>query len=213
MTGPYSLTLEALADRIAVQAKRNPLASLATLDMDQIKSAWEVEAAYNPQSHTQGNISKTCFVFVAGKGWDWIPYEGTPLRIGALAQKISGDLGLRYEEITCDAALPQKLQETNDHNVPTVLFGDPTSLGTDVYAKPMQEYDKQYLLNCASLMVWEPGIKETIETDPRWVRLKTLVLKQKIANPPPHHELRSIFSHEELDQKTRTVIEQIDPGL
>lgn len=213
MAGPYSMTLEVLADRIVSQAKAAPLASLAALDMEKIESAWEAEAANDPRSHTQGNISKTCFVFVSGNGWDWIPYHGTPVQIGALAQKISGELGLRYEEITCDAALPRKLQEANDHNVPTVLFGDPTSLGTNAYAKPMQEYDKQYLLNCASLIVWEPGVRDSIETDPRWVCLKTQVMRQKVANPPPHHELRSIFSHEELDQKTRTSIEQIRSRL
>jgi hypothetical protein len=135
------------------------------------------------------------------------------LEIGALAQKISGDLGLRYEEITCDAALPRKLQETNDHNVPTILFADPASLGAAVYASPIKDYDKQYLLNCASLMVWESAVKERSESDPRWIRLKMEVLKQKVANPPPYHELRSIFSHEDLDQKTRTAIEQIRSRL
>jgi hypothetical protein len=152
-------------------------------------------------------------VFLSKRGWDWIPYQETPIEIGALAQTISGDLHLKYEEIACDAALAQKLQETNDHNVPTVLFGDPTSLGSNAYAKPMKDYDKQYLLNCASLIIWEPSVRDSIETDPRWLCLKTDVMKQKVANPPPHHELRSIFSHEELAQKTRTAIEQIRSRL
>jgi hypothetical protein len=210
----YELALLALADRIVEEAKAERLKPLHDLDFEKITSAWEVSAANDPQSHTRGNISKTCFVFVAGRGWDWIPYDdGTPAQIGALAQKISGELGLKYEEIPCDAALPQKLQEANDYDVPTVLFGDPASLLKDAHANLMRQYDKQYLLNCASLIVWERGVKDKIEADPRWIHLKTRVFKQKVANPPPHHEWRSIFSRDDLDQKTRTVIEQIRSRL
>jgi hypothetical protein len=209
----YTIAVQALANRIVEEAKANRLAPLADLDFDKTRSAWEAEVINDPQSHTQGNISKTCFVFIAGKGWDWVPYEGTPGQIGALAQKISGELGLKYEEIPCDAALPQKLQEANDNNVPTVLFGDPGCLAKDPYAGPMRQYDKQYLLNCASLIVWEPGAKDSIEADPRWLNLKANVFRQKVANPPPHHEWRSIFSREDLDQRTRTVIEQIRSRL
>ncbi len=209
----YVTALEVLADRIVEEAKAKRLNPLATLDLDRTKSAWETEAANDPQSHTLGKISKTCFVFVAGEGWDWVPYEGTPGQIGALAQKISGELGLKYEEIPCDAALPQKLQEANDSDVPTVLFGDPVSLETELFANPMRQYDKQYLLNCASLIVWDPRVKDRIEHDPRWLHIKTQVFKQKIEGALPNHEWRSIFSREDLDQRTRMVIEQIRSRL
>jgi hypothetical protein len=209
----YGDALGVIADRIVAVARADRLAPLASLDFPTIPSAWDVAVAQQPQSHTRGNISKTCFVFVAGKGWGWVPYEGTPSQIGALAQKISGELGLQYEEIRCDATLPQKLREANKNGVPTVLLGDPVSLANDFCAAAMREYDQQYLLNCASLIVWEPGVKDTIEADPRWLHLKTNLFRQKVANPPPHHEWRSIFSREDLDQKTRTVIEQIRSRL
>jgi hypothetical protein len=213
MRPQYLIALEVLADRIIEEAKANRLHPLADLDLEDIESAWETEAASDPQSHTQGNISKTCFVFVAANGWNWAPYAGTPAQIGALAQKLSGELGLRFEEIPCNALLPQKLQQANDHDVPTVLFGDPTSLTTGPFAIPMQQYDKQYLLNCASLIVWNPGAKDSIEQDPRWQHIKNHIFKQKIDGTLPNHEWRSIFSREDLEQKTRMVIEQIRSRL
>ena len=130
-----------------------------------------------------------------------------------MAQKIAGELGLRYEEIPCDAALPQKLKEAYDNDVPTVLFGEPESLVAEAYAQPMRQYDSLYLLNCATLIAWEPEVKDAIETDPRWLQLRTRVFRQKIENPPPYHEWRSIFSPNDLDLKTRTLIEQIRSRL
>jgi hypothetical protein len=209
----YEFTLDLLARRIVAEAKSQHLDPLPNLDFEQIRSAWEESAANDPQSHTRGNISKTCFVFVSRSGWDWIPYQGAAPKIGALAQTITGDLGLRYEEIPCNAALPQKLKEANDSNVPTVLVGDPASLGIAPYAQPMRQYDSQYLLNCAALIAWEPQVKESIETDPRWIYFKTQVCKQKAADPPPYHEWRSIFSQDDLQQKTKLLIEQIRSRL
>lgn len=209
----YQFTLNLLADRIVAGAKAQHLDPLLNLDPDKISSAWEESAANDPQSHTQGNISKTCFVFVSRSGWDWIPYQGAAPKIGALAQTITGDLGLRYEEIPCNAALPQKLKEANDSNVPTVLVGDPASLGIAPYAQPMRQYDSQYLLNCAALIAWEPEVKESIETDTRWIHFKTQVCKQKVQDPPPYHEWRSIFSQDDLKQKTKMLIEQIRSRL
>jgi hypothetical protein len=209
----YELALEELSDRIIEEFKAQRLAPLANLDLDAIMSAWEVSTAGDPRSHSQGNISKTCFVFLSCDGWDWAPYQGTPAAIGALAQKITGELGLRYAEIPCDATLLQKLREAKDNNVPTVLFADPGSLFDDPYAWSLRQYDTQYLLNCAALVPWEPDAKDTIETDPRWIHLKTKVCLQKIESPPPYHEWRSVFSREELDLKTRILIERVRSRL
>jgi hypothetical protein len=210
---PYELALGVLSDRVIEEYRAQRLTPLENLDLDAVPSAWEVSTVGDPLSHTQGNISKTCFVFLSRSGWDWVPYQGTPATIGALAQKITGELGLRYEEIPCDAALPQKLRQANDNDVPTVLFGDPGSLIAEPYAQLLRQYDSQYLLNCAALVPWEPGAKDTIETDPRWIHLKTKVCRQKIESPPPYHEWRSIFSRAELDLKTRTLIEQVRSRL
>src|SRR5262249_39157583 len=131
-------------------------------------------------------------------------------KIGALAQKITGELGLRYEELPCDAMLPQKLVDTSKKDVPTVLFGDPSSLEVERFARSLEEYDGRFLPNCAALVPWEPEKKGAIDGDARWARLRNL---SKVKSPPPFHEWRSIFSHNELDTKTRTLIEQIRSQL
>ena len=209
----YERVLNVLTELILDEAASGCLKPLANLDFEAIRSAWDVSTASDPQSHTQGKISKTCFVFMSHIGWDWSPYQATPPQVGALAQIITGELGLRCEEITCDAALPQKLKETNENDVPTVLLGDPACLASDRYAEPMREYDSQYLLNCGVLMAWQPHHKGEIETHPDWIHLKTRVFKQKVENPPPNHHWRSVFSHDDLNLKMRTVIEQLRSRL
>jgi hypothetical protein len=211
---PYADALDILTDRIVEAANQDQLMPLAQLDLDAVPSAWEAEAAGDPRSHTQGKMSKTCFVFVSKRGWDWAPYDGAPKEIGALAQKITGELGLKYEEIPCDANLPQKLREANEHEVPTVLVGDPeTILADPAFTLRMRQYDAQYLLNCGALVPWESGMKDALDSDPRWIHLKTNACPQKIRTPPLYHEWRSVFSREDLDLKTRTLIEQIRSGL
>jgi hypothetical protein len=93
----YRFALDALANRIVDEANAQRLIPLVKLDFDVIESAWKIASINDPQSHTRGNISKTCFVFISRSGWDWSPYQGTPKQIGALAQKITGELGLKYE--------------------------------------------------------------------------------------------------------------------
>ncbi len=134
----YEFAISALSDRIITEAKSQRLAPFANLDFSLVESAWSKDASNDVKSHTRGNVSKTCFVFVSSDGWSWAPYEGNATQIGALAQKISGELGLKYEEIPCDDALPEKLRETNHGDVPTILFGDPNSLSKEHYLGPMR---------------------------------------------------------------------------
>jgi hypothetical protein len=112
--------------------------------------------------------------------------------------------------LPCDATLPQKLDDTSDKDVPTLLLSDPASLEIAPFDRSLEEYDGRYLPNCATLVLWEPEKKGAIDGDPRWMRLRNL---KKVRNPPPFHEWRSIFSHEELDKKMRTHIEQIRSQL
>lgn len=210
----YDRAIQAVTDRILEAAlPENRLRAVPTLDVDALPSVWDEEVAANPQSHREGNVSKTCFVFASREGWDWQPYASPQGQIGAVAQRISGDLGLRYEEIKFDATLKNRLAEANESSVPTVIFGDPTSLLDSAYAGPMQDYDKQYLLNCATLVPWDELSKQAGEGDARWVHLRTHVCRQKVDTPPPFHEWRSIFSPDDLEQKTRTIIEQVRSRL
>jgi hypothetical protein len=210
----YELALQAITNRIVAAARNESLVPMGMLDLERIRSAWEASADADPRSHTEGGVSKTCFVFVSRQGWDWKPYPATQRRIGALAQQISGELGLRYEEIPCDASLKTKLDDTNKNRVPTVVFGDPATLQLDpAYAGPMQEYDRQFLLNCAALIPWEETSKIMGDQDATWIHLKQNVFRQKIEAPPPYHEWRSIFSFDDLELKTRTAIEQLRSRL
>jgi TIR domain len=203
----YILSVDAIADCVvAASANRNGLPPIPAIDFDKIPSAWDRSSAADPESHKEGSIAKTCFVFVSQSGWDWQPYPEK--KIGAMAQKITGELGLRYEEIPCDAELPRKLKDTRANSVPTILFGDPDSLEDRTYAKPMRDYDELYLLNCGALIPWDKDARARGDSDPKWLNLTT-VCHQKTVEPPPNHEWRSIFSQDELELKTRTIIENI----
>jgi hypothetical protein len=204
----YKRSVDAIADAI-VAAAGNSLGPIAALDLENIPSAWDRTSAADPDSHKEGSISKTCFVFISRRGWDWQPYPEKQRTIGAMAQQISGDMGLRYEEIACDATLANKLKETKTSNVPTILFGDPASLRDGAYAQPMREYDDLYLLNCGALVPWDEESKKKGNNDDAWVYLKDKVCQQKTKIPPPNHEWRSIFSQDDLEVKTRTIIENI----
>jgi hypothetical protein len=207
------MAIDALSYRIVAAKEAQSLMPLESLDSDEIPSAWEQAVAADPLSHTRGSISKTCFVFLSQKGWDWQPYPDPRPEIGALAQRISGELGLRYEEIPCDKNLTKRLEETNQSKVPTVLFGDPSSLLDPKYARPLEEYDKQFLLNCGMLVPWDEASKIAGDREPRWMQIQVQLCRQKIESPPPHHEWRSIFSRRDLELKTRTTIEQIRSRL
>jgi hypothetical protein len=210
----YEMALEALADRIVAAANPGLLElDPATLDFGSVPSAWDVASDRDPKSHTEGRVSKTCFVFVSRHGWDWQPYPAASKTIGALAQEVSGALGLRYEEIKCDNTLTRKLGETYEAHVPTVLFGDPDSLIDHHFAKPMQDYDTQFLLNCAALVAWDESSRMAGEADLRWQHLRREIFPQKTEVPPPHHEWRTIFTLDDLEAKTRTTIEQLRSRL
>jgi hypothetical protein len=211
----YNQAVDAVAERIVAAVNSGgTLGGIGALEPEMLSSAWDESTKADPQSHKEGGVSKTCFVFVSREGWDWKPYPEMNWRIGALAQHISGELQLRYEEIACDEGLKDKLQETNESRVPTVLFGDPATLERDAdYARSMREYDGQYLLNCAAIVPWDEASKLAGNADSRWIYLRTKVFPQKTEAPPPFHEWRSIFSAEELELRTRTTIEQIRSRL
>ena len=206
----YELSLLTLADRIVEEARAERLRSLEDLDFERIPSAWEVSAANDPQSHTRGNISKTCFVFVAGRGWDWIPYNDNrmPAQIGALAQKISGELGLRYDEISCNAALRRSYRKPVTIKSPP--FYSVIRRSSNGRARKSDAAVRQAIFTELRLTdhlgTWRQGqYRSRSPLD----HLKTEVFQQKIESPPPYHEWRSIFSRDDLDQKIRTAIEQI----
>lgn len=204
----YKLSVKAIAESIISTATTTALAPLPVLDLENVPSAWDQLSAADPESHKEGSIAKTCFVFASERGWDWQPYP-EKRKVGAMAQQITGDLGLRYEEILYDADLPKKLKETRANSVPTVLIGDPDSLLNRAYSHPMSDYDDLYLLNCGALVPWDEHSKATAENDPRWLNLTNHVCHQKTRVPPPNHEWRSIFSQDDLELKTRTIIENI----
>jgi hypothetical protein len=205
--GAYELAVEAIARSVvdAVTAADRP--EYASLDLTTALSAWD--DLPHTESHKSGSISKTCFVFVADQGWNWQPYSDSGQSIGALAQELSGQLGLRYEEIACDAGLIRKLEDTYRNNVPTLMFGDPNSLMSQTFAGIMRRYDAMYLLNCGTLIPWgSPDAADTYLT-----RLRNHVFPQKISEPPPNHEWRSIFSSADLRARTTETMEKLRQRL
>jgi hypothetical protein len=59
------------------------------------------------------------------------------------------------------------------------------------------------------LVPWSEDSKDKGDADGTWLILRNKVCKQKTKIPPPNHEWRSIFSILELENKTRTAIEDI----
>lgn len=203
----FHLIVTALAHRIVAAIQANALPPLAQLDLDQVVSAWDAAANADPASHKKGGITKTCFVFAARQGWDWKPYAGGSA-IGALAQTVSGQLGLKYEEIPCDAALPARLRDTHEHHVPTVVFADPSSTSVQPIESALQSYDQVYFLNCGLIVPWEHP-NPAPATDPRWLHIQRTVCPQKAAAPPPYHDWLSTVSPEDLKAHAAAVIEAI----
>jgi TIR domain len=203
----FYLIVNALAHRIVSAVQANALPPLAQLDLDRVVSVWDAATEADPASHKKGGITKTCFVFAARQGWDWRPYAGEPA-IGALAQTISGQLGLKYEEIPCDAALPTRLRETHEHDVPTVVFADPSSAAVQPIEGALQSYDQIYFLNCGLIVPWERPIPSPA-TDPRWFHIQRTACPQKAAAPPPYHDWLSTVSPDDLKARSAAVIEAI----
>jgi hypothetical protein len=207
----FYLIVNALAQRIAAAVRVNALPPLAQLDLDRVVSAWDAATNADPASHKKGGITKTCFVFAARQGWDWKPYASEP-PIGAVAQTVSGQLGLKYEEIPCDMALPTRLRDTNEHDVPTVVFADPSSASVPPIESALQSYDQLYFLNCGLIVPWERSTPAPA-SDPRWLHIQRNTCPQKAAAPPPYHDWLSTVSPEDLKARSAAVIEAIRAQL
>jgi hypothetical protein len=207
----FFLIVSALARRIVAAVQANALPRLSDLDLDGVVSAWDAAVNADPGSHKKGGITKTCFVFAARQGWDWKPYDGEPA-VGAVAQTVSGQLGLKYEEIPCDPALPTRLRETHEHDVPTVIFADPSSAAVQPIERALQGYDQVYFLNCGLIVPWERP-SPAPSTDPRWRHIQHTACPQKAAAPPPFHDWFSVVSLESLKARSAAVIEAIRSEL
>ena len=202
----YIKTVNTLAKRIVAAA--NPgLSDLKDLDLGKIQSAWKQPPTPTPGSHKKGSVSKTCFVYLSRDGWQWEPYaQQEP--VGATAQRVAADIGVQYQELDCDADLMQKLEETYENDVPAILIGDPASITDPLIANALKKYDRILLSNCATIFAWPSDAKGN--NDPiGWSLLETQLCPQKIAAAPPHHEWRTIFSTEDLNARTRTLLETI----
>jgi hypothetical protein len=207
----YREAREAIADVIVDAIHANALNPLQEFDINSAPSAWEEERIANPDSHKQGSLNKTCFVFISEFGWNWTPYPGSrPTgrdKIGATVQSISGDLGIQYEEIPCNGELLAKLADTRANNVPTLLFADPESVPISPFKDVLKGYDNLYLLNCGAIIPWQPDSQNHV-LGSQWNPIRD-ILKQKLSQPPPNHELRTIYSQDALETTTRATIQNI----
>ena len=200
----YTQTRIALGARILKAAKAARLPELTGLNLRNYASAWETPESLAPKPISE-SVKKTCFVFLSSFGWDWRPYaEHKP--VGAIAQQITGDIGVQYEEIPCNATLRTRLSDANQRRIPTVLITDPSSLTNPTITSEMQDYDNRYYLNCGLIVPW--NVPSPVN-DPRWQTLAGNVCPQKTAAPPPNHEWTSVSNVETLKSKTTAIIEEI----
>jgi hypothetical protein len=123
-----------------------------------------------------------------------------------MAQQITGEIGLQYEEIPCNAELHARLKETNKKRVPTVLISDPSSWTNPTIKKVMEDYDDKYYLNCGIVVPWDVS---SPSADDRWRYLSTELCPQKTRVPPLNHEWTSISSPGLLKTKTLATVEEI----
>jgi len=201
----YARVRFALAQRI-VQAVTDPgLPEIPNLDLRNYRSAWE-----SPQTGGRKpagvSVTKTYFVFLAIEGWGWRPYAKPEPTVGAVAQTITGEIGLQYEEIPCDSGLNAKLEEAKNGHIPTVLISDPSSLENPTIRQAMKEYDERLYFNCGLIVPWDVP---TPTSDGRWGRLSAEVCPQKTRIPLPNHEWTSVSSPVLLKTKALATIEEL----
>jgi hypothetical protein len=211
LTNDYQNCVDALAARIVGAYKKEPEPP-NQLELRTMPSAWDGDAGGTAPAAVTQNISRICFVYMARTGWGWKPYsQPVDAPVGALAQSLSAELQLRYEDMPCNASLGDNLRTRKAENVPTVLFTDPASLGDQHLQDGMRAYDDLYLLNCSALAAWPQGAN--VETTSEWDLLRRTLCPQKTSQPPPFHEWRSIFSQAELKNKAKAAIEGIRLSL
>jgi hypothetical protein len=207
----YQRCLEALAERITQVYTQGPIppTNLTLASMP----GWEPPAPSPADAAPHsGNISKASFVFMAGQGWNWKPYNGEDARtIGALAQSVSADLNIQYEEMPCEGSFDADLRARRDANVPTILLADPLSMEAGLFKERMRVYDDLFLLNCGTILAWPEGSLNGPST--AWDRIQRDVCPQKTLQPPPFHEWRTIYSHADLKNRTKAVTDGIRQTL
>ena len=226
----YNEFLTILAQEIVDAAVATPLPDLQPHpSLSSVANAFEVQSAMPGQpAPVTGGISKACFVFVAGRsqelqphrksldfygpsdGWEWRPFHPSIQEtVGAMAQTIAGELGMRFQQIPCDDKLADALREAKRNHVPTLIVTDAWTLFVSPYAKAMSEYDDLNLSNCAVLMPWNNDDSETAAAQQQLRQLLFAVCPQKASSPPPAHLWDSITSMSDLRGRAKAALEEL----
>lgn len=227
----YFTLVRVLAQKIVAAAAAAPLPDLPGLrSLDGVSNAFEELSAPAGQGAlaNSGGVGKACFVFVAGHrlevagmrqsvdaygnddGWDWRPYHPASLEtIGALAQQVAGQLGLRFQELPCDAGLAHRLLEAKAKRVPIVLMTDAWTSRIPAFQGLLREYDDLNLSNCAMLVPWNESDAETVQCKVDLQKSLRAACPQKTLTPPPNHYWESITSCEELRNRTIAALEEV----
>jgi FxsC-like protein len=143
-------------------------------------------------------------------GWDWRPFfPDAHEPVGAIAQQVAGQLGVRFQEIPCDQELLKRLREAKKNRVPAILMTDAWSLFLARYGEIMREYDDLNLLNCAVLMPWNEKDTETAAGRRKLEERLKEVCPQKASTPPPGHVWDGIRSIEDLRTRTATTLDEL----
>ncbi len=204
-------------------------------DLPHLKSFANLSSAFDEKpavgaapSGVTGGVTKACFVFLAGPraevsairaaqdyygdedGWDWKPYlPEDPEPVGALAQQVAGQMGLRFQELACDETLPDRLREAKKNFVPIVMIADAWSAQLPAYRDLLAEYDDLNLTNCAVLVPWNENDAETAAQRDHLRKALRKACPQKTALPPPNHLWESITSAPDLRSRTVAVLDDV----
>jgi FxsC-like protein len=196
--------------------------------MQTIRSAFHEEpAAARAGASAQPSSKNAYFVFAAANrnelqgakqqldgwgaqdGWDWRPYFPTaPQSVGALAQLAAANKNLRFQELSCDTGLPQRLKDVKGVNAPVVIFTDPWTATLPTYRKVLEEYDLLNLTNCALLVPWNDTDSETAKSKPTLEKNLWAACGQKYRYKYPGHYWQ-IRSSEELRDRALGVLDEI----
>lgn len=231
LTREYKDVVTALAERVIGALDEPPMPPAGPLgDMHAVASAFHKQpkaAAASTGANTHRSSKNAYFVFAAANrdelqsskqqldawgaqdGWDWKPYFPTaPQSVGALAQLAAGNKNLRFQELSCDAGLPQRLKDAKGANAPVVIFTDPWSATLPAYRTVLEEYDLLNLTNCALLVPWNETDAETAVSKPALEQNLWTACSQKYRYKYPGHYWQ-IRTAEELRDRALGVLDEI----
>jgi FxsC-like protein len=222
----YLLFVDRLAAKLVEAGDTEPLPELEVLDsLSNVASAFRFS---NNVENDEGGPSNVRFVFVAASqseirslrtelgpysrhgGWYWQPYyPAVETCAGKVAQLTATQLDFRYNELSVDVDLVERLKRSEERNEVVVVLADPWTVRLPRYADLMRQYDSVTLVNCSVLILWNDKDCETNDQRQMLQHGLSNVFRRKFILRPPAHEWDSIRSPKDLSTKLAEVLEKL----